>query len=169
MEHDLFGKPVSTFPDRALSLHFLRRRFLGRRRRKIGFTDPAGFHPRLHHQAFGVLARQLETVENAGFPHRLAVLALGPASEVVGRATSQVLDRLDAVLAEADQHRRGDARHLFQLIGDAELRALGVELGLDLGQIIARPRLQLGRGILVEAFDAGDLFGVDHRQLLDRS
>ena len=36
----------------------------------------------------------------------LAVLALGPAGQVVGGAAGQILDRLDAVLAERHQHLR---------------------------------------------------------------
>ena len=99
---------------------------------------------------------------------RLAVLALGPADQVVGGAAGQILDRLDAVLAELHQHRRGDAGHVLERVLDAELLALGVELGLRLGEIFAGARLQFARGVLVEAFDGGDLLLVDHGHLLDR-
>ena len=98
----------------------------------------------------------------------LAVLALGVAGEIVGRAAGQVLDRLHAVLAKLDQHRRGDARHLAHRILDAQFLALGVKLSLDLRQIVPRPRLQLVRGILVEALDAGEFLGIDVGEFFDR-
>src|SRR6478752_8483575 len=76
----------------------------GRRRREILFLDPAGLDPRLHDQRLGFLARQIEAIEDAGVLDRLAVLALGPADQVVGGAAGQILDRLDAILAETDHH-----------------------------------------------------------------
>ena len=139
-----------------------------RRRRQIGLGDPAGLEARLHDHRLGVLARQLEAVENAGLADGLAVLAFGPAGEIVGGATGEILDRLDAVLAEPHQHRGGDAGHLLERVLDAEFLALGVELGLDLGEIFAGAGLQFGRGVVVEALDAGDFLGIDHRQFLDR-
>ena len=98
----------------------------------------------------------------------LAVLALGPAGQIVGGAAGQVLDRLDAVLAEPDQHRGGHAGDLFELVLDAEFLALGVEFGLDLGEIFARAGLQLACGLLVETLDAGDFLGVHHGEFLHR-
>ena len=56
----------------------------------------------------------------------------------------------------------------LSFVGDAELRALGVVLGLDLGEIVAGARLQFARGLLVEALDRGDFLGLDQRQFLDR-
>ena len=100
---------------------------------------------------------------------RLPVLAFRPAGEVVRGATGEVLDGLDAVLAEFDQHRHGHAVDLEQAVLDAEFLALGVMLGLDHGEIIARPGLQLLRGLLVEAFDRGDLGLVHMGELLDRA
>ena len=51
---------------------------------------------------------------------------------------------------------------------DAERLPLGVELGLDAGEIVAGAGLQLGRGLLVEALDAGEFLDRDVGQFLDR-
>ena len=83
------------------------------------------------------------------------LLALGPADQIVGGATGEVLDGLDVVLAELDQHLRGHAGHVLQRILDAELLAPGLEFGLELVEIFAGAALQLVRGFLVEPFDAG--------------
>ena len=72
------------------------------------------------------------------------------------------------VLAEGDQHRRRHARDLGQIVGDAELLALGIALGLLALEIVARPRLDLVGGVLVEALDVGDLAGIDVGHLLHR-
>jgi len=57
----------------------------------------------------------------------LAVLALAPAGEIVGGAAGEIVHGLDAVLAKRDQHRRGDAGHLLELVVDAKRQELGVE------------------------------------------
>ena len=88
----------------------------------------------------------------------LAVLALGPAGEIVGSAAGEVLDRLDVVLAERDQHLGGHAGDVPQRVLDAEFLALGIELRLDLAEIVAGALLQFARGFLVEAFDAPSSF-----------
>src|SRR5258707_11162102 len=88
---------------RCPGLGFRLGRLLRERRREIGFADPAGHHARLHDELFALLAGELEAVEEAGLALRLAVLALGPAGEIVGGATGEVFHRLDAVLAERDQ------------------------------------------------------------------
>src|SRR5262249_35244187 len=66
----------------------------GGRRRQIGLADPAGLEPRLHDDRLGLLAGDLDAVEDAGLALRLAVLAFGPAGEIVGGAAGQVFDRL---------------------------------------------------------------------------
>src|SRR6185437_16785030 len=72
---------------------------------EIGLADPAGLEARLHDHRLGVVAGNLDAVENARVLGRLAaVLALGPANEIVGGAAGEVLDRLDLVLAEPHQH-----------------------------------------------------------------
>jgi hypothetical protein len=54
----------------------------------------------------------------------------------------EILDRLDAVLAERDQHGGGQAGTIsFRLVLDAERLALGVLLGLELVEIFARAGL----------------------------
>src|ERR1700682_132937 len=79
---------------------------------EIGLGDPAGDDARLHDHVLGVVARNFVGVENAGMLGRLAAfLALGPADQIVGGASRQILDRLDLVLAEFHQHLRGHAGH----------------------------------------------------------
>src|SRR6185295_15251243 len=68
------------------------------RRREVGLGDPAGLEAGLHDQRFAVLAAQFKAVEEARLVLGLAILPLGPAGQVVGRATREILDRLDAVL-----------------------------------------------------------------------
>ncbi len=68
-----------------------------------------------------------------------------------------------------DQHRGGDAGDLRQLVGDAELLALGVALGLELVEVWSRARcLDLGCRVGVEAFDVGDFAEVDEGHFLHR-
>ena len=98
---------------------------------------------------------------------RLAVLAFGPARKIVGCATGEIFNGLDAILAEPHQHSRRDPFNLHERVFDAKLTALGVKLGLDAVEVFTRAILQFGCGVLIETFDAGDFFGVDHRQLFD--
>jgi hypothetical protein len=51
----------------------------------------------------------------------------------------------------------------LELVGDAELLALGVELGLDAGEIVAGAVLDFGGGLLVEALDGGEFVDARHR------
>src|SRR6516165_6469071 len=146
----------------------LDRPFLGGWRRQIFLLDPAGLDARLHDQRFGLVAREIESVEGAGIAYRLAVLAFAPAEKVVGGATRQVLDRFDPVLAQLHQHGGGDARDLFERVLDAELFALVVELGFLSIEIVAGARLQFTRGVLVETLDPGELLFVHRGKLLDR-
>ena len=57
---------------------------------------------------------------------------------------------------------------ISEVVGDAERLALGVALGLMLLQILARAGLDLLGGVLVEAFDRGDLRRLDEGDFLDR-
>src|SRR5581483_9238450 len=107
-----------------------------------GLVDPARLDPRIEDQLLDLLPAQAEVGEDAVVMDGLLllVLPLGPAGEVVGGTIRQVLDRPDVVLAESDQHGRGHAWHLGKLVGDAERLAFGIELGLDLLQVLARAR-----------------------------
>src|SRR5882672_4024944 len=127
------------------------------RRRQILFLDPAGLDAGLHDQGLGLFLAEIEVAENAGVLHGLAVLTLAPADQVVSDTASQILDRLDAILAHRHEHLGGGTGNLFQGILNAEILALAVELGLLLVEELARARLQLLRGFLVEALDAGEL------------
>src|SRR5882724_1416499 len=101
--------------------------FRSRRRRQILFLDPAGLDAGLHDQGLGLLLAEIEVAEDAGVLHGFAVLALAPAEQVVGDAASQILDRLDAVLAQRHEHPGGGAGNLFEGILDTEILALAVE------------------------------------------
>ena len=97
----------------------------------------------------------------------LAILALAPAHQVVGRATGQILDRLDAVLAEMHKHFGRDPRHFLEGGVDAEPLAFGVEFDFLPGQKILRARLQLAGGFLIEALDPGDFLFIHDKQFFD--
>src|SRR5262249_55102444 len=60
---------------------------LGRRLGEFRFADPSGLDPRLHDHRFGLVAGNLDPIENSGMLGLLAsVLALGPSDQIVGGA-----------------------------------------------------------------------------------
>src|ERR1700722_10530599 len=140
---------------------FLRR--LGRR------LDPARHNARAHDNRLGLLARQIKPVKEARMLLGLALAALSPTNKIVGGATGKVLDRLDLVLAELDQHGRRDAVDRLQFIGDAQSLALFVVLGFDLRQMALRAGLNFRRGVGVESFDRREFLRLHIGQLLDGS
>src|SRR5262249_9050779 len=127
---------------------------------KIPFADPAGPEARLHDHrpAFG--AGEFEAIEGTGVVYGLVVLALAPAGEIIGGTAGEILDSLDAVLAERDQHFGGDGRDLLESILDTEFVAARVKLRLDLRQVVARALLQLARRFLVKPFDRAEFLFV---------
>src|SRR5581483_10695130 len=136
---------------------------------EVGLGDPAGLDAGLHDQRLGLLARNLDAIEETGVLHRLtAFLALGPADQVVGGAAGEIFDRLDVILAELDQYFRGDAGHVLHGVLDAELLAPGLELAFQPLQIFLGAVLQLVGGVFIETFDAGEFPDIDQRQFLDR-
>src|SRR5665213_3937814 len=124
------------------------------RRSELGFRYPAGLQPRLHDHGFRVLARDFEAVEEARLMLAFAVLALGPAGQVVGGATSEIFDGLHAVLAELDEHRRGDTGNFLQLVGNAQFDTFVIQFSLLLIEIFLGAFLQFARRICIEGFDA---------------
>ena len=75
---------------------------------------------------------------------------------------------LDVVLSEGYQHGSRYAADLAEIIGYAELLALGLALGLLPFQIISRSRLDLLGRVLVETLDMRDLARIHVRHLLNR-
>src|SRR3546814_11704498 len=63
----------------------------------------------------------------------------------------KVIERLDSRLAEGDQHRLGQMRHVGERILDAELAALGACRRLAALKRLGRAVLQLFGQFLVEA------------------
>src|SRR3954452_19214689 len=111
---------------------------------EIGLGDPAGLDAGLHDHRFGIVTGDVEAIERAGELGLLAAfLAFGPADQIVGGAAGEVVDRLEVVLAELHQHFRGDAGHVLDGVLDAELLALGLDLGLLLLEIFTRTVLKL--------------------------
>src|ERR1700742_4067238 len=136
---------------------------------EVGQRDPAGEDACLHDHGFRVLAGDVVAIENAGMLGLFAAfLAFGPTDQVVGGAAGEVLDGLDVVLAELHQHLRGHARHCLQIVIHAEFLPFVFEFGLELIQIFLGAILQLSRGLVVKAFDAGQFPDIDHRQFLHR-
>src|SRR4051812_8550977 len=136
---------------------------------EIGLGDPAGLDTGLHDHRFSIVTGDFEAIERARiFGLLAALLALGPADQIVRGATGEVVDRLDVVLAELHQHLRGDAGHVLHCVLDAELLAPGLEFGFQLFEIFTGAVLEFLRGLLVETFDAGEFLDVHHREFLDR-
>src|SRR5215218_2456683 len=170
------GSCRGTNADLALPLPLRRLSFgLGLFGRSLGLhdlfrlLDPAGLDAGGHDHVLGVRTGDVEAVEGTLVAGGLGTTALRPADEIVGGAAGQVLDILDVVLAEGHQHGGGDAVDLLQLVGDAQLLATALVLGLDAGQVLLGAALDLAGGILIEAFDGGHFAGVHIGDLLDRA
>src|SRR5258706_5951444 len=72
---------------------------------EVGLGNPAGDDARLHDHVLRIIARGFVGIEDSGMLGRLAAfLALGPADQIVGGATGQILDGLDIVLTKLHQH-----------------------------------------------------------------
>src|SRR3954469_6245889 len=129
--------------------------------------DPARLDARGHNYRLGVGARESELVQDALVAHRLGTLAVRPAHEVVGGAAGEVLDGLDIVLAERDQHRGRDAVDFPHVVGDAQFLPPRLLLGLDAGEIVLGSGLDLGGRVLVEALDRREFGRVHVGQFLN--
>ncbi len=88
--------------------------------------------------------------------------------QLVARQVGQVVERLDALLAEDDEDRRGQPRELCEVIGDAHLLAPLVELAVALGQVGEAAIAQLLGQLLVEALDRRQFLERHVGDLLDR-
>src|SRR5690606_31414452 len=75
---------------------------------EVLFRDPTGRETRLDDHGFGFGTRDLKLGEETFELLRLTILAFRPAGQIIDRATGEVFHRLDAVLAEGDEHRAGD-------------------------------------------------------------
>src|SRR5262245_21176943 len=84
--------------------------------RELGFADPPGLDASLHDEHFAFLAAQIKTLQKSRVAGRFAILALGPAREVVGGATGKVLYGLYAILAQRDHHLGRDPGNLPEFI-----------------------------------------------------
>src|SRR6202165_5588667 len=111
-----------------------------------GFIDPAGLDPRLDDHGPAFLAGQPEPSEHARVGRGRVAHGLDPAVEIVNGASGELFQRFDAILAQGDQHRGGDARNFFERILDAERSAPGFELGFAGRGLVTRSRLQSLRG-----------------------
>src|SRR5499427_9741628 len=58
---------------------------------ELGLGDPPGLDAGVHDQELAFLARQLEAVEKSGVASGFAVLAVGPARQIVGGTTGKIL------------------------------------------------------------------------------
>src|SRR6056297_1174954 len=124
-------------------------------------VDPAGTDAGFHDHAFGISARQIEPVEEAGMAHGFGTATFRIADEIIGCTSGKVLDVLDIVPAQSNQHCRGDAVDLAQFVGNTKLAAFGVVLFLDPLEIFPCAGLDFLRGLLVEALDIGHLVDLD--------
>src|SRR6266700_6988914 len=77
--------------------------------RGTAFVDPADPGAGFHDDGPALVAREPEAVEHARVAGGRAACLLDPAMQIIGGASGEVLDRLDAVLAQGDQHRRVDS------------------------------------------------------------
>src|SRR6266536_3340563 len=91
------------------------------------FVDPADPGAGFHYHGPALVAREPEAVEHARVARGRAACLLDPAMQIIGGASGEILDRLDAVLAQGDQHRRADSGNFAQRGLDAQLPAPGSE------------------------------------------
>src|SRR6266702_7541417 len=96
--------------------------------RGTAFVDPADPGAGFHDDGPALVAREPEAVEHARMARGRAACLLDPAMQIVGGASGEILDRLDAVLAQGDQHRRANPGNFAQRGFDAELPPPGSEL-----------------------------------------
>src|SRR5690606_22406931 len=127
--------------------------------------DPASLEAGFQDHFLGLFARDREVLEGALETLDLAILALGPADEIVGGTTGEILDGLDVFLAERHQHGGGQALNLVEFVLDTQFLALLVELAVDLGKILDGAVLDLDGGLFVEPLDRGDFFDLDIGEL----
>ncbi len=99
-----------------------------------------------------------------GAAARLLALLL---DELVGREVGEVVERLDARLAERDQHRLGEVRKLGERILDAKAAALLAGRGFAALERFGGAALKLARDLVVEALDRGDLVDLDVGDFLE--
>ncbi len=134
---------------------------------QIFLRQNSGLQPGIEDHLFGFLARQFETGQRPVVADRFAILAFGPSDQVIGCAVCQILDRLDIVLAERNEHGGSHARNGLQFVGKTKTDAFLVMLGLDLNKMLAGTHLKHFRGGLVEAFDRGNLIRLHIGDFLD--
>src|SRR5690606_24087886 len=136
-------------------------------RGEILFGDPAGLEAGLHDHLLGLFAADREVLEGAVEALDLAIPALGPAHEIVGGAAGEILDRLDVVLAERNEHGGVEAFDLVELVLDAERAAFLVVGRLDGVEVVDSTLLDSTGDLVVEALDRGDLGNIDIGELLN--
>src|SRR5262245_30877954 len=148
------------------------RGFLGdwaRRRRELRLRDPAGLEARLHDHGLCLLARNVEAFEEARLMLRLAILALGPSDQIVGRAAGEIFDGFHGVLAQGNHNLGGDARHILYGVFHAELLTLGIELSLLRRNVFLRTLLKFACSVFIESLDGRNLLLIDQREFFDRT
>src|SRR3546814_16790578 len=80
--------------------------------------------------------------------------------EFVGRQIGEIVECLDPRLAERDEHRLGQIRHVDERILDAERLALLARGGLTAVERFGRAALKLGGECFVANIAAGDPVGL---------
>ncbi len=137
--------------------------FLWRRRR----LDPAELHARIHDQLGRRGVVDAEAVEETGVALAVLTRAFRVSGELVRRQTGEILERTHAALAERNRQLEVEPFRLDEVVLDAELPALLVELRILALDVLARTRLKLAGGVLVEALDQCQFAQIDERDFLD--
>ena len=106
----------------------------------------------------GALGRRL------GAAARLLALLL---DELVGREIGEVVERLDARLAQGHQHLLGEVRKLGQRILDAKATAFLAGSGFAALERFGGAALELAGDLVVETFDRGDFVDRDVGDLFE--
>src|SRR6185295_12108036 len=135
------------------------------------FLEPvgAGGHDDLVALLFGQAVVGEDPALVLGPVARLAAARLDPLllDQLVGGEIGQIVERPDPGLAERHQHLLGEVRNLGEIVRDAELAALLARGGLAPLERFRGAALQLGRDVVVEAFDRGDFLDRDVGDFLE--
>src|SRR5207302_2224 len=139
-----------------------RNRFHGSRRGRgrggLVSLEPVGAG--LHDQRIGLLELELGAALIGGREHL---------QELVARQIGEVVERLDTVLAERDEHARSQAFERDKLVADPKRFVALLIFAVAPLEGLPRPFLQLARDVSVEAFDAGKFVDGHERHLFERA
>ena len=122
----------------------------------------------VHHQFLRFGQRDVERLQNALVLYPLAVHGRVTAGKFPVRTGREILDRLDAILGQGNQHLRSKALEIDQALFDAKFFGLRQRLGVYLVQRLAGAGLKFLGRVLIEPVDRQKFVDIDIGNLFQR-